>query len=236
MDAETGLTYMQQRYYDPRIGMFLSVDPVTAYSDPIGQFHRYRYANNNPYRFTDPDGRWAEDLVIGVPSIIMGAKSFANNVQEGNAGAAVAEAVGVVVDAAAILTPGVPGGAGAAIGVVRGIDNAVDASTTVRKVADAAHGNSKLSQRAQHRYEIVDNRTGEVAKTGISGRPLNANGTSGRANSQINALNRVGGEGAYSARIVETNIPGRQAALNAEAAATARLREAGNELPLQRRP
>ena len=48
---------MQQRYYDPGIGMFLSVDPVTAYSDPIGQFHRYRYANNNPYKFTDPDGR-----------------------------------------------------------------------------------------------------------------------------------------------------------------------------------
>lgn len=57
MDATSGLTYMQQRYYDPGIGMFLSVDPVTASSDPVGQFHRYRYANNNPYKFTDPDGR-----------------------------------------------------------------------------------------------------------------------------------------------------------------------------------
>jgi YD repeat-containing protein len=26
-DAATGLTYMQQRYYDPGIGRFLSVDP-----------------------------------------------------------------------------------------------------------------------------------------------------------------------------------------------------------------
>lgn len=56
-DAATGLVYMQQRYYDPVLGSFLSVDPVTAYSDPIGQFHRYRYANNNPYSFIDPDGR-----------------------------------------------------------------------------------------------------------------------------------------------------------------------------------
>src|SRR5690606_31106282 len=54
-DAATGLTYMQQRYYDPGIGMFLSVDPVTAYSSPVGQFNRYRYANGNPYRYTDPD-------------------------------------------------------------------------------------------------------------------------------------------------------------------------------------
>ena len=56
MDAETGLTYMQQRYYDPGIGMFLSVDPVAV--RPIGDnFNRYWYANNNPYTNTDPDGR-----------------------------------------------------------------------------------------------------------------------------------------------------------------------------------
>ncbi|MHC9086277.1 RHS repeat domain-containing protein [Luteimonas sp. RIT-PG2_3] len=58
-DAATSLTYMQQRYYDPQIGLFLSVDPVTAYSNPVGQFHRYRYANNNPYKFMDPDGRFS---------------------------------------------------------------------------------------------------------------------------------------------------------------------------------
>jgi RHS repeat-associated protein len=56
-DAATGLTYMQQRYYDPQVGLFLSVDPVTAYSNPLGMFNRYWYANNNPYKFTDPDGR-----------------------------------------------------------------------------------------------------------------------------------------------------------------------------------
>ncbi|MBS0230648.1 MAG: hypothetical protein JSS52_05755 [Proteobacteria bacterium] len=57
MDAASGLTYMQQRYYDPAIGAFLSVDPVTAYSNPVGAFNRYWYANGNPYRFVDPDGR-----------------------------------------------------------------------------------------------------------------------------------------------------------------------------------
>lgn len=45
-----------QRYYDPILGRFLSVDPVEA-KDNGASFNRYDYANNNPYRFTDPDGR-----------------------------------------------------------------------------------------------------------------------------------------------------------------------------------
>lgn len=56
LDVATGLNYMQQRYYDPDLGRFLSVDPVAV--RPIGDnFNRYWYANNNPYRFKDPDGR-----------------------------------------------------------------------------------------------------------------------------------------------------------------------------------
>jgi RHS repeat-associated protein len=61
-DAATKLTYMQQRYYDPQVGLFLSVDPVTAYSNPVGMFNRYRYANSNPYKFSDPDGRQAKAI------------------------------------------------------------------------------------------------------------------------------------------------------------------------------
>lgn len=58
LDAATGMSYMQQRYYDPQVGRFLSVDPVTAFNDPAGAFNRYWYASNNPYRLKDPDGRW----------------------------------------------------------------------------------------------------------------------------------------------------------------------------------
>jgi len=47
MDGGTGLTYMQQRYYDQSIGRFLSVDPVTANSGTGANFSRYWYANNN---------------------------------------------------------------------------------------------------------------------------------------------------------------------------------------------
>ena len=45
---------MQARYYDPVIGRFLSNDPV-GYSN-THNFNRYAYANNNPYKYVDPDG------------------------------------------------------------------------------------------------------------------------------------------------------------------------------------
>lgn len=56
-DAATGLSQMQQRYMDPQLGMFLSVDPGAAYQQPVGQFNRYRSANGNTYKFKDPDAR-----------------------------------------------------------------------------------------------------------------------------------------------------------------------------------
>ncbi|MBC3833399.1 hypothetical protein H8K33_17975 [Undibacterium amnicola] len=62
-DADTGLTYMQQRYYDPVAGRFLSTDPVLTDYNTGASFNRYTYALNNPYKYVDPDGR--ESIVNG---------------------------------------------------------------------------------------------------------------------------------------------------------------------------
>ncbi|QTJ31047.1 hypothetical protein [Xanthomonas citri] len=40
---------------------FVSVDPVQANANTGQNFNRYYYVNNNPYRFTDPDGRCPAD-------------------------------------------------------------------------------------------------------------------------------------------------------------------------------
>lgn len=62
-DVPSGLIYMQQRYYDPQIGIFMSVDGVSPRTAPMQHFNRYRYASNNPYSRIDPDGN--RDIYVG---------------------------------------------------------------------------------------------------------------------------------------------------------------------------
>lgn len=57
-DAETGLDFMQARYYGSTLGRFTSVDPLMA-SAKLGNpqtWNRYTYALNNPLRYIDPSG------------------------------------------------------------------------------------------------------------------------------------------------------------------------------------
>lgn len=56
-DSETNLIYMQARYYDPVVGRFLSIDSVRPVAGNGFNFNRYDYANDNPARYVDPDGR-----------------------------------------------------------------------------------------------------------------------------------------------------------------------------------
>jgi uncharacterized protein RhaS with RHS repeats len=62
---------MQQRYYDPVISRFYSNDPVDFMGhmkdgNLTSGFNRYAYANNNPYKYTDPDGEFIQAIAIGV--------------------------------------------------------------------------------------------------------------------------------------------------------------------------
>ena len=75
-DNDLQLTYMQARYYDPVIGRFYSNDPVDFLGhmqrgNPTMGFNRYAYANNNPYKYTDPDGEFGM-LVTGLIGGLIG--------------------------------------------------------------------------------------------------------------------------------------------------------------------
>lgn len=169
-DAATGLTYMQQRYYDPVIGQFLSVDPVTVYSTAdMRFFNRYAYVANNPYKFTDPDGRFfTPETVWDAANVVMGTVSAYDNFSAGNIGAGFVDVGGVLVDGAAAIIPGVPGGAGATIKAARGVDAVIDAASASRNGTRGASG--ELTTPSGNRYH--GNSTGSSASGGDARAPM----------------------------------------------------------------
>jgi RHS repeat-associated protein len=108
-DAVTGLNYMQQRYYDPALGRFLSSDPVTATSAGTN-FNRYWYGNNNPYKFTDPDGRIV-DTVWDIGSVAYDLGKAAYGALSGDRELVSEGLLDAGVDAASALIPFIPAGA-----------------------------------------------------------------------------------------------------------------------------
>lgn len=111
-----------------------------------------------------------------------------------------------------------------------GADDVVGSSVdTISDTVNTVNGNSKLSTKAQHLYEIVNTETKEVVKTGVSGGKI-VNGESVRAATQVRRWNRVEGAGKYAQRIVKQipQGPGARAKiLEAERQNAARLRELG---------
>jgi RHS repeat-associated protein len=112
-DLDIGLVYMQQRYYDPIAGRFLSVDPVTTDLKTGSSFNRYVYVENNPFGNVDPTGMEAEGFqkgdtldwkVNGMPRDVAGVVAAGRN-----AGMQIAGAVGDVITGLgtlnALLTP-----------------------------------------------------------------------------------------------------------------------------------
>jgi RHS repeat-associated protein len=55
-DTETNLYYARARYYDNRIGRFVSQDAVLGREQSPPSLHRYVYANVNPLLYVDPLG------------------------------------------------------------------------------------------------------------------------------------------------------------------------------------
>ena len=72
-DTETGLYYLQSRYYDPLTGRFLNADDAefigktgTALSGNI-----FAYCENNPISNTDENGHWLVRLFCGVAGAVV---------------------------------------------------------------------------------------------------------------------------------------------------------------------
>ncbi|WP_161487801.1 RHS repeat-associated core domain-containing protein, partial [Rhodanobacter sp. FW104-R8] len=137
-DPDTGLVYMQARYYDPSVGRFLSVDPARPAAGNSFNFNRYDYANNNPINHTDPDGRCADGLTCDQMVQSYGKWAAANPAQADKIG----RTVGVPGVSAMLMASGV----GDVVAVVKG-------AATLDKVLSNSP-KAEIVQRAMSKAEL----------------------------------------------------------------------------------
>ena len=65
-DKESGLYYLINRYYNPRIRRFMSLDSIEYLNyDRSRCFNLYAYCNNNPVMYSDPEGEFVASIAIG---------------------------------------------------------------------------------------------------------------------------------------------------------------------------
>ena len=162
-DEETELDYALNRYYANQRGQFISQDPTfLSIGDRTGlqnltglaqdviladpqQLNSYAYGRNNPVRFKDPKGLYAES---GFDIAMLGISfaTFANDPSWTNA-------AGVALDAGSLALPGIPAVGGLAI---RGGKYADDAAEKTYQIY------AKTKQGANGADEVYIGRTSGV--------------------------------------------------------------------------
>ncbi len=98
-DTDTGLVYMQGRYYDPEIGRFLSLDPIDSPTENLLGFSPYTYGENNPVLNIDPDGRQSTQPQVVPLSTFSRSSDIRNDPLLSTVGRSVAADVAFVVGA-----------------------------------------------------------------------------------------------------------------------------------------
>ncbi|WP_084757214.1 RHS repeat-associated core domain-containing protein [Clostridium sp. DMHC 10] len=76
-DTETGLYYLQSRYYNPEWGRFINADDTDQLDDTnedLLDYNMFAYCNNNSVNKADNDGRFAYALyfVPGIGGVVLG--------------------------------------------------------------------------------------------------------------------------------------------------------------------
>lgn len=127
-DDLTQLVDMGARQYNPTFGRFLSLDPQPVVPANHFSFNRYAYANNNPYRYADPNGQSPLEIAFLVADTV----SLATAISSGEGvGLAVANEL---IDVVGVASP-VPGISEAAHGL--------EAASKVAHVAEDAEKAAK---------------------------------------------------------------------------------------------
>ena len=171
-DSESGLYYLQSRYYNPRTARFLTEDTASGkYTDPLS-LNKYTYCHNQPVTGYDPDGHAlhivAGALIGGVIGGIAGGISASKQGKSIWKGVAGGFAGGAIMGAGTALTFGVAGIAAASAGggaasIVAGA--AAGAGTGMGVGAVAGASSSVVNQGITKGFNKIDKQ--EVATSSV---------------------------------------------------------------------
>ncbi|MBI2147407.1 PKD domain-containing protein [Candidatus Woesearchaeota archaeon] len=140
---DTGLVYYGARYYQPQHGRFTQPDWVIADPYDPQNLNKYAYARDNPYKYVDPSGNTAWDVLdIGLAGFDITA--FFNNPSWENAGWATLSLIS--------LLPILPNIAG----YIRYGDKVIEAGRAVHAV-DEAGGLAKMTNRVGNSVQLSKN-------------------------------------------------------------------------------
>ena len=166
-DTETGLYYLQTRYYDPETARFINADAYVSTGQGVLGNNMYAYCANGPIARYDVDGLFI-DTVFDIVSLCFSIADVIANPTDPLAWA------GLVVDVVCLVTPGLTGG-GTFVRAVGKIDDVADVVKTANKVdnvvdtaktAKKIHGNSLKTTKETIGYALKKTDTGEIMKYG----------------------------------------------------------------------
>ena len=82
-DTESGLYYLNSRYYDPVTGRFINADGYVSTGQNVTDFNMFAYCKNNPIAYADATGTWSDYVLDGKEYYYNGSMGDFRNLERG---------------------------------------------------------------------------------------------------------------------------------------------------------